>query len=304
MANKSVNENSAAVQQGEYIKEKTWRDKSFFIVAKQFAKNKVALIGLVVIVVMIFASVFAPWLAPYDYTKVDPINAMAAPSAEHWFGTDTFGRDIFSRILYGGRTSLLIGTGSVAFSVIVAVIFGTIAGYYGGWIDNIIMRVCDLIQNLPSILLAICISQAFGQGLLPLMVALGINTAASMTRLLRATMLNIRDQEYVEAAKVINCSKFTIMFKHILPNSLTPLIVSASMGIGMKIMSAASLSFLGLGIQEPMAEWGAMISAGKSYMRYAPHLVLIPGLFVALVVFAFNMVGDGMRDALDPKLRT
>ena len=140
--------------------------------------------------------------------------------------------------------------------------------------------------------------------MVPLMIALGINTAASMTRLLRAAMLNIRDQEYVEAATVTNCSTVKIMFKHILPNSLTPLIVSASMGIGMKIMSAASLSFLGLGIQEPTAEWGAMISQGRLYLRYAPHMVLIPGLFVALVVFSFNMVGDGLRDALDPKLRT
>lgn len=304
MANHNTARPAGPVVQEEYIREKTWRDKSFFIVAKQFAKNKVALVGLVVVLVLILSSIFAPALAPYDYTKVDPINAMAPPSAEHWFGTDTYGRDMFSRILYGGRTSLLIGTGSIVFSLLFAVIFGTVAGFYGGWVDNIIMRVCDLIQNLPSILLAICISQALGRGMIPLMVALGINTAASMTRLLRATMLNIREQEYIEAAKVTNCSKFKIMFKHILPNSLTPLIVSASMGIGMKIMSAASLSFLGLGIQEPTAEWGAMISAGQAYLRYSPHLVLIPGIFVALVVFSFNMVGDGLRDALDPKLRT
>lgn len=294
---------SSSIQQ-EYIKEKSWKDKTFFIVAKQFAKNKTAVIGLIVILVITFGAIFAPILAPYDYTKVDPINAQQAPSAEHWFGTDTYGRDMFSRILYGGRTSLLIGLGSIAFSLIMAIVFGTIAGFYGGWVDNIIMRVCDLIQNLPSILLAICVSQAIGRGMVPLMIALGINTAASMTRLLRAAMLNIRDQEYVEAATVTNCSTVKIMFKHILPNSLTPLIVSASMGIGMKIMSAASLSFLGLGIQEPTAEWGAMISQGRLYLRYAPHMVLIPGLFVALVVFSFNMVGDGLRDALDPKLRT
>ena len=294
---------SSSLQQ-EYIKEKNWKDKTFFIVAKQFAKNKTAVIGLIVILVITFGAIFAPILAPYDYTKVDPINAQQAPSAEHWFGTDTYGRDMFSRILYGGRTSLLIGLGSIAFSLIMAIVFGTIAGFYGGWVDNIIMRVCDLIQNLPSILLAICVSQAIGRGMVPLMIALGINTAASMTRLLRAAMLNIRDQEYVEAATVTNCSTVKIMFKHILPNSLTPLIVSASMGIGMKIMSAASLSFLGLGIQEPTAEWGAMISQGRLYLRYAPHMVLIPGLFVALVVFSFNMVGDGLRDALDPKLRT
>lgn len=278
-------------------------NSSFHIVMGQFTKNKAALAGLVVVAILILISIFAPVISPYDYTVVDPINAMAAPSKEHIFGLDIYGRDMLARILYGGRTSLIIGAGAVFFSLVLAIILGTIAGYYGGWVDNLIMRCCDIIQNMPYILLAICISQAVGNGIIPLIVAISTNSTTSMIRLLRATMLNIREQEYIEAAVMSNCSKFQIMFMQILPNSLTPIIVSASMAMGMKIMAAASLSFIGLGIQEPIPEWGAMISQGRLYLRTAPHLVLIPGVFVALVVFSFNMVGDGLRDALDPKLR-
>lgn len=287
----------------ESIQENSWRNKSFVIIAKQFAKNKVALVGIIILLILVMTSILAPALAPYDYRSVDPVHAREAPSAAHIFGLDVYGRDILSRILYGGRTSLLIGVGATAFSLVIGIAFGLTAGYFGGKVDNIIMRICDLAQNLPSILLAICISQALGSGLIPLMVALGVSHAANCARLLRAAILNVREQEYIEAAKVTNTSRFKIMFKHILPNSLTPVIVAASMGIGQKIMSAASLSFLGLGISEPVAEWGAMIALGRDYLRYAPHMVLIPGIFVALVVLSFNMVGDGLRDALDPKLR-
>lgn len=308
MANKNMEETldkeqAVAESPAEEIAEYNWKNKSFFIVAKQFAKNKVALVGVVILLCLILMSVLAPVIAPYSYTSVDPVHAREAPTAEHIFGRDVYGRDIFSRILYGGRTSLLIGVGATFFSLTIGIALGITAGYYGGQVDNIIMRICDLAQNLPSILLAICISQALGSGLVPLMIALGVSHASNCARLLRATILNVREQEYIEAARVTNCSRLKIMFKHILPNSLTPVIVVASMGIGQKIMSAASLSFLGLGIQEPIAEWGAMIASGREYLRYAPHMVLIPGIFVALTVLAFNMVGDGLRDALDPKLR-
>lgn len=281
----------------------TLQNKSFYIIFRQFCKNRMALFGLVILLILIIMSVFAPLLAPYDYTLVDPLHAAEGPSLDHLFGTDIYGRDILSRILYGGRTSLIIGVGATVVSLGFGVIFGLIAGFFGGVVDNIIMRICDVAQNLPSILLAICISQALGSGLIPLMFALGISHASNCARLLRATILNVRDQEYIEAARMANCSKIRIMFGQVLPNSLTPVIVVASMGMGQKIMSAASLSFLGLGIQEPVAEWGAMIALGRDYLRYAPHMVLFPGLFVALVVLSFNMVGDGLRDALDPKLR-
>lgn len=287
----------------EYIRERTWKDSTFFIVLRQFSRNKVALVGITIILLLIVVAILAPVLAPYDYQAIDPINANQAPSREHFFGTDNLGRDIFSRILYGARYSLSLGIISSCITVCVGVILGSLAGFFGGWVENVILRFCDIIQSIPNMLLCICISQAFGNGFGVTCVALSISQIPNTCRLLRAQMLSVREQEFVEAARMVNCSKLRTMVCHILPNSITPIIVTFSTGIGMRILASSGLSFLGLGIQEPTPEWGAMISAGRTIFRYHPQLVIFPGIFIALTVLSFNLVGDGLRDALDPKLR-
>lgn len=296
--------NAAVLNEDEHLlRERTWKDTTFFIVMKQFSRNKMALVGLVIIVLLVLIGILAPVISPYNYIEVDPLNANQAPTAAHWFGTDAYGRDIFSRILWGARYSLGIGVGSSLIGVVVGILFGSIAGYFGGMVETLILRACDVIQSVPNILLCIIVSQMLGPGVFPTMIALAMYSIPEVVRILRSSMLSLREQEFVEACRAINCPNLRILISHILPNSLSPVIVSFSVGVGMKIMNSAGLSFLGLGIQEPMAEWGAMIALGKSQLRYAPHVALFPGLFVAIVVLAFNIVGDGLRDSLDPKLR-
>lgn len=285
------------------LRERTWRDTTFFIVLRQFSRNRTALVGLILILTLVLLGLLAPLVAPYHYATIDPINANKGPSAAHWFGTDAYGRDILSRILYGARYSIGIGFGSSMIGVVIGIVFGAVAGYFGGWVENLILRACDVIQSIPNILLCILVSQTLGTGIFSTMVALSFYSIPEVVRLLRATMLSLKEQEFIEASRAINCSNLRIMLSHILPNSLSPVIVSFSVGVGMKIMNSAGLSFLGLGIQDPIPEWGAMIAAGRAQLRYAPHAVLFPGIFVALIVLAFNIVGDGLRDSLDPKQR-
>lgn len=285
------------------LRERTWRDKSFFIVVKQFLRNKTALFGLALIIIMILVGILAPVIAPYSPTGINPRNGNLAPSLQHLFGTDQFGRDVFTRVLYGARVSILIGVCSSGFGVILGIVFGAIAGYFGGAVENVLLRICDVIQSIPNTLMCIIICQSLGGGMIPTIFALSIYTIPEVTRIMRSSIITLREQEFIEACRATNCSSLQIMVSHIIPNCLSPVIVSFSVGIGMKIMTSASLSFLGMGIQEPTAEWGAMISAARANMRYAPHAVLFPGLFVALTVLAFNFVGDGLRDSLDPKLR-
>ncbi|MGN1004353.1 MAG: ABC transporter permease [Oscillospiraceae bacterium] len=303
MSEKAKNTAVLEAEEGYLLRERTWKDTTFFTVLKQFSRNKMALVGMVLILLLVLMGVFAPLIAPYDYQAIDPIHADQGPSAAHLFGTDTYGRDILSRIIWGARCSLGIGVGASIIGVVIGIIFGAIAGYFGGIVETIILRICDVIQSIPNILLCIIVSQMLGSGIFPTMIALAMYSIPEVVRILRSSMLSLREQEFIEASRAINCSNLRILVSHLLPNSLSPVIVSFSVGVGMKIMNSAGLSFLGLGIQEPTAEWGAMISLGKSQLRYHPHEALFPGLFVALVVLAFNIVGDGLRDALDPKLR-
>lgn len=285
------------------LRERTWKDTNFFISMRQFARNKAALVGFILIILLVLMAIFAPLLAPYNPAMIDPIHSNEAPSAAHWFGTDTYGRDILSRIMFGARNSLALGVLSGLLGTLVGMILGAIAGYFGGIAESIILRICDIIQSIPNMLLCIIISQTLGRGLFPTVVALSFYSVPQVARILRSNMMSLREQEFVEASRAINCSNLRIMVSHILPNAISPVIVSFTLTIGMKIIQSAGLSYLGLGIQEPTAEWGAMIAAGKTQLRYAPHEVLFPGLFVAIVVLAFNIVGDALRDSLDPKLR-
>lgn len=272
-------------------------------VMKRFVRNPLACIGLVIFAVIVLVAIFAPFIATHDYTAIDPLNANQAPSAEHLFGTDCYGRDIFSRLVYGSRYSLAIGICAQAISFVFGVFIGAFAGYFGGNTDNIILRICDVIQSIPSMLLAVVISQALGSGFVPTVVALGVSSVPQTIRLLRSSILGVRGQEYVEAAQCLGCSSFRIMFLHIVPNSLTPIIVAVSNGVGRTMLTSAGLSYVGLGVQDPYAEWGAMMSLAKEYIRDESYQIIIPGIAIALVVFSCNLIGNGLRDALDPKLR-
>lgn len=279
------------------------RENRFVSVFKRIFKNKVATAGLVVILLMIFAAIAAPFIAPYSYETMDFAIKNQTPSWAHICGTDEYGRDIFSRILYGARYSLSLGLLAQVFHLVFGVIFGSIAGYFGGKTDSLIMRVCDIIQSIPNILLAVIVSSAMGVGFVNTVVALGVGHIATTARVVRAQFLPLRSKEFVEAEKSINCSNARIIFKHILPNAFAPVIVQTTMGVGGDITTAAALSFLGLGVRPPTPEWGAMLSSAKDFIRYYPHMILFPGLCIAIVVLALNLFGDGLRDALDPRLK-
>ncbi|HWQ47165.1 MAG TPA: ABC transporter permease [Longilinea sp.] len=275
----------------------------FYIVSRRLSKNPSAIIGFVVALFLAIIAIFAPLIAPYPYDQQDLYHTREAPSAEHIFGTDELGRDVFSRIVWGSRYSLSIGVLAVLFSSVIGMILGAISGYFGGLVDDIIMRIIDIIQSIPGILLAIAISVVLGPGFFNTLLALGFGGITMACRLTRAAVLGVRNQEYLEAATSINASTGRIILKHVIPNSFSPVLVSATMGIGNIIMSAAMLSFIGLGVQPPTPEWGSMISAGRTLIRSCPWMVTFPGLFIMLAVLSLNMFGDGLRDALDPKLK-
>lgn len=279
------------------------KESQLVAVLRRLSKNKMAMLGLFIFLIEVLLAISAQWIMPYDYAQINPREMLQAPSLAHLMGTDDMGRDIFSRLLYGARYSLGIGIVSLALGAWLGIIIGAIAGYAGGWVDNLIMRFLDIIQAIPGMLLMIAIAAVLGNGFFNTCVALAVGGIPGTARLLRASILNIRNMEYLEAAESINCSKFRLISGHILPNAFSPLIVSFAMGVANSVVSAASLSFIGLGIQPPTPEWGAMLSAGRAYIRDYPHLVLFPGIAIMITVLALNLLGDGLRDALDPKLK-
>ncbi len=258
---------------------------------------------LVTIVLLVLVAILAPVLAPFPYEAQDLESTYQFPNAAHPLGTDNLGRDIMSRLIYGTRQSLRIGVLSVAIASTLGIIFGSVAGFYGGRVDNILMRMLDIYQSIPAMLLSIALAAALGPGINNAILAIGISTMAEYARMIRAQILTVREREYVEAARAINAGDFRIVTKHIIPNALAPLIVSITMNIGNSILAAATLSFIGLGAQPPLPEWGAMLSAGRAYMRDYGYLVVIPGICIMISVLAFNLLGDGLRDALDPKMK-
>ena len=282
---------------------KVKKNSEFKRVFKQLSKNKVAMLGLIILLLEILVAVFAEFIIPYDYSYRDLTACFAGPSADHFFGCDDMGRDIFSRVIYGARYSISIGILAVSISIVFGVVIGALAGFYGGQVDNILMRILDVVQAIPGMLLMIVISAVLGPGFGNTIIALSVSSISGMARMLRAQMMKERGNEYIEAAQSINCSKFRIIFGHLLPNCISPLIVQATMGVAQTITLAAGLSFIGLGVQPPLPEWGAMLSAARQFMRQAPHLVIFPGVAIAITVLALNLLGDGLRDALDPKLK-
>ena len=292
-----------AYAKAEVKKYKAKKHGEISAIVRRLSKNISAVIGFIIAVLLVLMAIFAPLIAPYPYDKQDLLNTKKPPSPEHVFGTDELGRDVFSRIVFGSRFSLSIGFLAVIFSSGTGLILGAIAGYFGGVVDDIIMRLIDVIQSIPGVLLAIAVSVVLGPGFFNTLLALGFGMITMATRLTRAAVLGVRHQEYLEAATSINARTPRIILRHIIPNSFAPLLVSATMSVGGTILSVAMLSFIGLGVQPPTPEWGAMISGGRSLIRTCPWMVTYPGIFIMLAVLSLNMFGDGLRDALDPKLK-
>lgn len=266
-------------------------------------RNRMAMIGLGIIVLLIIFALFPQYIAPYGEDEQNYSEAFIFPCSEHLMGTDNYGRDIFSRIIYGTRTSLLIGVMAVAMSVLVGGTCGLAAAYYSGKTDNIIMRIMDIFYALPNFLLAIAIASALGSGLFNLAIAIAISQVPGYARVVRAAALTVRNQEYMEAIKAIGGSPLRQMLRHMLPNAIAPIIVQATLGMASAILSGAALSFLGVGVQPPTAEWGYMLNSGRQYIRDYWYIVTFPGLMIMLTIFGLNLLGDGLRDAMDPKLK-
>jgi len=279
------------------------RTSQILEVLKSSVHSPSAKIGAILLVFMIVISIAAPLIAPYGVNEMDLLNPHQQPSAEHIMGTDEMGRDQFTRLLYGGRYSLAIGLVVALFSTLVAVILGCVAGYFGGLAESLIMRAMDVLSALPSILMCILISTALGSGFVNTVIALSVSQIPSFARMMRAQVLAERYQEYLEAAYIINASKARIMFKHMFPNAISPMIICFTMGIGDNIGLAAALSFIGLGVRPPTPEWGALLASSRTHMINYPFLIIYPGLFIMVTILAANLLGDGFRDALDPKLR-
>ena len=274
------------------------------MIAYRFHKNKLAMFGLAAIIVMIIMCAAAPLYINYDAViKQSMAKRFIAPCKDFWFGTDQFGRDLFARIIYGGRISLLAGLIVVASALVIGVTLGGIAGYFGGTVDMVIMRICDIFMAVPRMLLAMAVVAGLGQGTFKMLIALSIAEFPKYARTVRASIMTLRNQEYVEAAKCCGTSSARIIFKHVVPNGLGPVIVSATLGLGGTILAIASLGFLGIGVASPTPEWGTILSENRTNIRFYPYLGLIPGFFIAISVMCLNFIGDGLRDALDPRTK-
>ena len=271
---------------------------------RELLRQKSAVIGASILTLFIITAIFAPLVATHDPRDADITARLKGWSQEYYFGTDKVGRDIFSRIVYGSRISIKVGLVAMTFSISIGAVLGVIAGYYGGWLDNTIMRVMDMMLAMPSILLAMVIVTILGQSLTNAIIAVSIVYIPQYARILRASVLTIREQDYVTAARAIGASDFRILTRAILPNCLAPLIVQATLGMGAAILDAAGLSFLGLGAEIGEPEWGAMLNENRALIRRAPWTVMTPGIAIFLIVLGFNLLGDALRDVLDPQVRT
>ena len=265
--------------------------------------NRAALVSLIFIAFLVFLAVFGPLLTPYNPISTNMADGLRAPSAAHWFGTDQLGMDIFSRVIAGTRVSLTVGLLAVSIALTIGIILGAVAGYAGGWVDSVIMRVMDMMLAIPSILLAITLMAALGKGIDKAVIAIGLVSIPEYARIVRGNILSIKENDYIAAARVVGNTDFRIIFRHILPNALSVIIVRATLGISSAVLDTAALGFLGLGVQPPQAEWGDMLGRARGFIFQAPWTLLYPGMAITVTVLAFNLLGDGLRDALDPKSR-
>ncbi|MDR1732189.1 MAG: ABC transporter permease [Synergistaceae bacterium] len=283
-----------------FKKESRWKE-----VWRRLKKDRLAMFGLVVISFLILCAVLADLIVPYSVAlKMAPKLKLAQPSAVHWFGCDGYGRDLLARCLHGGRISLLIGFATSIATLIVGSLLGALVGYVGGKLDDIVMRALDIFSAIPSTLFAMAVVAAMGSGIVNICIAISLTNIPGFVRIVRSSVLNIAEQEYIEAMRAGGASTLHILVKHVIPNSVGTLIVQTTANVASMILSAATLSFLGLGINPPQPEWGALVSEGKEFLRTAPHLVLFPGVLICVASFSMSILGDGLRDALDPRLRT
>lgn len=270
---------------------------------RRFCRNRLAVVGLALVVVLAVSAALAPWLAPYDPARQSLIEKRAKPGAKYWFGADEFGRDIFSRVIYGSRIALLVGVLSVLIAMTGGLVLGTVSGFAGGWLDAVMMRGIEILLAFPYLLLALAIVAAMGTGALNTTIAVGVWGIPTVTRMVRGSVLSLRETEYVGAARALGAAPPALLRRHILPNVVPGLVVYATLFMANAILLEAALSFLGLGVQPPTASWGLMVSTGRDVLLVAPHVATVPGVAIMIAVLAFNLVGDGLRDALDPRMR-
>lgn len=268
---------------------------------RRFRRNKMALLGGIVVVGLILTAIFAPYIATHNYSSQNLTNRLSAPSSEHLFGTDGYGRDVFSRVVWGSRVSLQIGFGAAGIALLIGIILGAISGYYGGWVDNLIMRFTDIVMSIPALFLALTIISLFGASLVNTMIVIGIIYWTRTCRIVRGEFLSLRNKEFSEAAKAIGSGDTRIIFRHLLPNAMAPIIVQGTLFIAQVILIESGLSFLGLGAQPPVPSWGNMLTEGYKFLSIAWWIATFPGLAILVMVLFFNLLGDGLRDALDPK---
>lgn len=288
------------------VKKKKIKSRTMFQEAwRHLIRNRGSVIGMIFLITLVVAALISPLVFDYEKDVIgqDMSQRLLAPGFAHWFGTDEFGRDLFARVIYGARYSLIIGVGSVLLGLVVGTLLGSLAGFYGGLTDSLIMRGVDIFYSIPNIMTAVVIVSLLGTSTVNLMIALAFSCASSFARIVRAAVMTIRDQEYVESSYAMGLPTWKIILKHILPNCLSPIIVQITLQIGTTIISASSLSFLGIGVPAPAPEWGALLSAGRSHIRDASYMCIIPGFAIMLTVLALNLLGDGLRDALDPKMK-
>ncbi|MBO5493341.1 MAG: ABC transporter permease [Pyramidobacter sp.] len=273
-------------------------------ILKRFLRNRAAVLGLAIIIVLVICALFPGQISGPDYAKPNLRMRYLPLSSQHWMGTDELGRDIFTRVIWGCRTSLTIGLSSVLIACVIGTAAGCIAGFYGGWIDNVIMRCVDVLLAVPNLLLGISIVAALGNSIPNLILAIGLGLMSSFARVTRSAVITVRGEQYIEAARSTGASSLRIIWKYVLPNAMAPIIVQVSMGIATAILTISGLSFIGLGVPAPTPEWGGMLSTGRQFIRDHWNLITFPGVAIMITVFAFNLFGDGLRDALDPRLKS
>ena len=272
---------------------------------RRYRKSPTAMIGLVIIGVILLAAIFADLIVPYEYgTKQVISDRLQGPSLKHLFGTDDLGRDLFARVIHGSRSSLALGIATTAIATVIGGFLGGVCAYYGNRVDNIIMRLLDVITSIPTTLLSLSIVAALGAGISNLIIAITVSRVPTFARVIRSAVLNIVNQEYIEAARAGGSGNLRIMLRHVYPNAMSPIIVQCTMSVSQLILQAAGLSFLGMGVQPPAPEWGALLNSAREFMRTAPYLMVFPGIAIVLAALAFNLVGDGLRDAFDPRMKS
>ena len=282
-----------------------WRREETYLtmVWRRFKRHKLALISLYLLVILYLVAMLAPILATHDYRAVSPVDRLQAPSALHWFGTDDIGRDVYSRVLVGSRISLSVGLIAAGFSVLIGTVIGAVAGYFGGKVDDMLMRITEVFMAFPTFFLLVTVAAVLPRSIFNIMVVIGLTSWPGLARMVRAEFLSLREQDFSQAARAVGAGHSRIIFRHILPNAMAPIIVSATLRIGGAILSESGLSFLGLGVQEPYPSWGNILNRGRTFYLHAPWMMLMPGLFIFITVLAFNFIGDGLRDALDPRTK-